>query len=464
MDHTVFRQDGRFHCEFVYSLIVSQRLLLITQAQGFQLNDGSVFYDPANYISEHRDLDPDALFWWNSTAGVLGKLISFGGYTYTQQRLALDFYQQFIVKSLGPCPSPDGQASRWRSFMADDFTPIEFSWTWGNSEGAIDRRVRFSIEAISDEAGTSTDPWNSKATFALINRLMSIIPGIDLERFFWLWDKFIPPERANDHHFRTRSEKSLSCMFLAFELGNGMPIVKAYMLPSAKMAETGKSSFSVIFEALRGLSSYEQNWCSLQVMVDRLEIERKSLKLEPFMIATDCIASDQSRVKVYARTTNTSFSTVEEIMSIFEDKNRMRNGLDELRKLWQLVFSLTDDADDRSELPHKNHQTSGILYYFEARPGSSKITTKVYLPVRHYGRDDLSIATGLQTLFKERRRSQGRVFKNYLEALHQICHYRRLESATGLQTYISCKIENGSLDITSYLSPEIYHKDRILLL
>lgn len=281
-----FHQDGIFYCQFVYCLIVSQRLLLTRQAQGFQLNDGSIFYDPANYISEHRDLDPNALFWWNSTAGVLGKLISFGGYTYTQQRLALDFYQHFIVTSLGPCPTPDGRASRWPSFMADDFTPIEFSWTWGNSEGVIDRRVRFSIEAIGDEAGTSTDPWNQKATFALIARLRPLIPGIDLERFSWLLDKFIPSERANDHHFRTRSEKSPSCMFLAFELGNGMPIVKAYMLPSAKMAETGQSSSSIIFEALSRLSCYEQNWSSLQMMVDKLEIEGESLKLEPFMIST----------------------------------------------------------------------------------------------------------------------------------------------------------------------------------
>jgi DMATS type aromatic prenyltransferase len=344
--------------------------------------------------------------------------------------------------------------------MTDDFTPIEFSWTWGNSEGMIDRRVRFSIEAISEQAGTVTDPWNQKATFDLVSRLESAIPGIDLERFYWLSNKFIPSETANDFSLWKRSEQPRSCMFLAFELGDGMPVVKAYMLPYAKQVETGQSSSSVIFGALHSLAYDKLGWPSLQVLVESLEIQGKLLELDPFMIATDCITPSESRMKVYARSINTSLSAVQAIMSMFDGKIKIVNGLDELRKLWRLVFSLTDDTNENSQLPYKKHDTSGILYYFEARPGSSKITTKVYLPVRHYGRDDLSIATGLQTFFKERRGSQDRIFRNYLEALHQICTYRRLDSVTGLQTYISCKIENDSLDITSYLSPEIYHKDR----
>lgn len=49
---------------------------------------------------------------------------------------------------------------------------------------------------------------------------------------------------------------------------------------------------------------------------------------------------------------------------------------------------------------------------------------------------------------------------NFLEVLNRICTYRSLNSVIRLQMYVSCKIENDSLEIIYYLSPEIYNEER----
>ncbi|KAM3081913.1 hypothetical protein ACMFMG_004377 [Clarireedia jacksonii] len=410
-------------------------------------------------------LDPNALFWWNSTSEHLRILLSLGGYSYQQRYQALTFYRRFIVSSLGPRPILNGQPSQWKSFMTDDYTPIEYSLAWGNSKGAVSRRIRFSMEAISEQSGTATDPWNRSATFELVKLLEAFIPDADFRWFYWLSDRFTSSKMqeaqcSQDHSSWLISANSRSSLFLAFELGDDMPLVKSYMLPFAKQTTTGKSSLAVIIEIL---STYEccRQWPSLPTLLGIWTAQSASFDLDPIMIAIDCIAPSKSRMKVYARTPHISLGEVLAVMSMFEDKSKILNGLEELSELWHLVFSHPrNDGNEKhtGQLPFKEHNTSGILFYFEVRPGSSKITTKVYLPVRHYGHDDLSIARGLQTFIQKRRVLLHNFAENFVEALQQICAPRRLEAATGLQTYISCRIDNDALDITSYLNPEIYNK------
>jgi len=184
------------------------------------------------------------------------------------------------------------------------------------------------------------------------------------------------------------------------------------------------------------------------------------LDLDPFMVAVDCVSTSTSRIKVYVRSAKTSFASIEAVMSLFEDSLKIVNGMRELRRLWSLIFSLGDDFCTAEELPQKLHATSGMLYYFEVNPKSRKINTKVYLPVKHYGRNDEAVALGLAQFLGDRGNHSEVIVGNYLRALQEICTYRRLGDACGLQTYISCSIKDDALDVTSYLSPEIFHHGR----
>jgi len=91
------------------------------------------------------------------TSDFLLKLVSHAGFTFQQQKLSMEFYYRFVVPNLGPPPTLIELPNLWRSFMTDDFTPIEFSWDWGNADSMTDRRVRFSVEPISYDAGTFKD-------------------------------------------------------------------------------------------------------------------------------------------------------------------------------------------------------------------------------------------------------------------------------------------------------------------
>ncbi|PQE07246.1 dimethylallyl tryptophan synthase protein [Rutstroemia sp. NJR-2017a BVV2] len=407
------------------------------------------------------NLNPDALLWWKTTHPILWSLLAYGGYSWRQRVHALKFYHTYIVPNLGSFPRAGDVSLKWQSFMTDDFSPIEFSWNWGNSHGVVDRRVRFSIEAISDESGTITDPWNQRASLDLVDRLQLRIPDMNVEWFHRLLKDFTPTKESFSEATLSLfdSQRPRSSIFLAFELRDEMPVVKAYFLPFAKAMETSQPGSAVI---LRSLATFAQevNWSSLERLTQALEMH-KLLGIDPFMIAFDCVAPKQSRMKIYARCPDIRLVSVEEVMSLFEDTSKIANGIKDLRKLWGLLFGCDSaSGDSAGNLTYKAHLTSGILYYFEVRPESPKITTKVYLPVRHYAENDLSVAKGLQTFFKDRGGKQDQIARDFMKVLDEICSYRRLDSATGLQTYISCKIEKDSLELTSYLSPEIYHEGR----
>jgi DMATS type aromatic prenyltransferase len=93
-------------------------------------------------------------------------------------------------------------------------------------------------------------------------------------------------------------------------------------------------------------------------------------------------------------------------------------GVHELRKLWNLVFGLHEDDSSDQELQPVYHRTSGVLYYFELLPGKSAPRVKVYLPVRHYGKNDLYVAEKLQEYLGTLGRAGLAI--DYIEALKNI--------------------------------------------
>ena len=94
---------------------------------------------------------------------------------------------------------------------------------------------------------------------------------------------------------------------------------------------------------------------------------------------------------------------------------QMEKGLEDLWRLWNLLFGAGKQISPSTELPHREHRTAGILYNFEIRQGQALPVPKIYIPVRHYGRDDSSIADGLRTFLR-----QDLAVDSYVEALESI--------------------------------------------
>lgn len=73
-------------------------------------------------------------------------MLGMADYTTESQYRNLLFYLYYVVPELGVRPGDYKQPSQWKSFMTDDHTPVELSWSW--SCGDKPSVVRFSIEPI----------------------------------------------------------------------------------------------------------------------------------------------------------------------------------------------------------------------------------------------------------------------------------------------------------------------------
>ncbi|KAI9842246.1 MAG: hypothetical protein M1837_007391 [Sclerophora amabilis] len=406
-----------------------------------------------------RQLQPpseDSAFWWQMTGSVLGEFLAQAGYDLHSQYESLLFHFHVVAPRLGPRPTLDGLPRNWKSFMTDDFSPIEYSWKWGDLTEPPE--VRYSLEAIGPQAGTVTDPFNEATTMDLVHQLHLVLPNVDWQWFYHFVNAFrgtgtdLPPKNG------TQPSSDLSTMFLAFELQREQIVTKAYFRP-VKVAHSGNSPLAAVSRGIRSLEGGVLRFPAHDQLVHFMKTNPEGTLLDVVLVAIDCVEPSQSRLKTYVRSPHTSFDSVCTIMTL---GNTLRDaglerGLEELRELWQLVMGL-DHFCSSEELDKKEHQTAGVLYYFDIKPGNAEPVPKVYIPVRHYGRNDLEIVRGLGTFLKKRGRDG--FLTNYLRVLDSICTHRSLESGPGIQTYISCSIKNGALSITSYVGPEIYHRAR----
>jgi DMATS type aromatic prenyltransferase len=363
--------------------------------------------------------DEDTRFWWTTTAPILARMMELVGYSQELQHKHLLFYYIYVLPSLGKRPSPEGCPDGWHSFMTDDFSPLEFSWEWGLS--AAESRVRFSIEPIGKCAGTPTDPLNQKSVFELVDRLRSTFQNtLDLTVFKVLCEALTTTREKLDT--KDISVDGRSQYFVAFDLDAGNPCLKAYFIPGLKAVETNTPVPELLVKAMNSCEVH----CGSRFMEAFRRFNSDLMKFSTIssnrpeieIVGIDCVVPSNSRVKIYVRYRETSFDSVQRMLSLGAKEPLNSASVASLRELWSLVLGLPKDFSSSHELPNVPHRTSGVLYYFEIRPNSDCIVPKVYIPVRHYAHNDLSIAQGLATYFQSR--GQTVAANNYVEALSDI--------------------------------------------
>ena len=420
-----------------------------------------------NYQLKHDDYNTRR--WWQTTGLALASLLQKAGYSRQSQLQHLLFYYSQVAPILGAAPDIRDKADGWKSFMTDSFTPIEVSWDWGC--GVQSPTIRYSFEPIGRHAGAGKDPLNRNAALSFIHQFKEKFSETNL-----LWYEHFSKELAiyksasEKRHNDETLEEHQSRIFFAFDLAEGNMMLKAYFFPLFKAALTGKSNLAVIADAIASLPGHP-SFPAFVVLQDYLTTTEAGSMLEVEILSIDCGEPAKSRLKVYVRSRATSFRSVRVTMTLggLLDEPGHERGFQELLHLWKLVLGKKKDFYESDDLPHVSHRTAGILYYFDFRAGQGLPEAKVYLPVRHYGQNDLGIALGLKTYLESR--DQGILAFQYVEALRSIrwvvpaldlcsvangLHRRNsiLTKQRGVQTYIGCSVSNGSLKITSYIDPE----------
>ncbi|KAF4953301.1 hypothetical protein FGADI_6067 [Fusarium gaditjirri] len=335
-------------------------------------------------------------YWIQTVGSKLKRFLSSAGYDDRSQFRILDQFSNLVAPFLGPSPALG--EPQWKSFMTDNHCPVELSWDFhvANSQPTI----RYSVEPIGPEAGTAADLYNAQVDAEFAQRAIRAFPGTDATFFNHFYNCF------NYQWTADKPEGHRSTMFWAFDLKESATTNKAYFFPGVVAHSMGKSILDVVTDAIPSAPGYQSEKISAFASFAN---ERRHLNFEMDMLALDLVPIEKSRLKIYFRDRRTEFRSVTEMMSL---GGRIQGedfevGMRNLRSLWDALLGSGGVSDDVS-LPHNDHRTAGILYNVEFRANSTMPKVKIYIPVRHYGKNDSQIIEAVkgylryQAVFSER--------------------------------------------------------------
>jgi DMATS type aromatic prenyltransferase len=382
-------------------------------------------------------------YWWKMSGMVLWALMEEAGYDIAAQYSSLIFHLHYIVPHLGPVPRLQSPPV-WKSYMTDDFSPLEYSWNWDTPKGPP--KVRYSAEPVGSISGTFEDPFNQVPTLRLQNQLSRDYPNINWGWFNIIRDTFCDlRDRTTETAKGTVEIEPQSSVFLAFELGHEIN-AKAYFIP-VKAEQRGISRFSILTESVERLRKEGYPFPAYDYLLDFIN-KRQGPELEVVGVAIDLVHPDDS-----------SFQSVCEWMTLGRGSQLPEKSRQELKDLWRLTLGLEDTYPEKRDLPGIKHYTAGVLYNFDIQAKKPIPQTKLYVPVKHYASNDLVAAHGLGTFLQSR--GKARYFPRYMRALERTCTHRALSDGRGFQTYIGTGFaKDGSLSLCSYLNGEVYHPRR----
>jgi DMATS type aromatic prenyltransferase len=368
-----------------------------------------------------------------------------------EQQRVLTFVSDNVAPFLGPRPTSQQSTPQWKSFMTDDFSPLEYSWSWEACP-----KIRFSFEPIGYQAGTPFDPFNRITPLKCTDRLRVSIPNSNWEWFDLLKNLFY--EKGQTHQQEGSAQlSSPSSIFLAFDIGKQDLITKAYLVP-VKAEQMSKSRLSILDDAMTSLAKKSQI-PAYSMLSMYLHSQEDTQPFHIIGVAVDCIHPSISKLKIYLRRSETSFKSIVDTLAVGgRSITWNEKAISELRKLWKLVLQLPDGFPDDQEPTCKAHETSGILYNFDIKKGNEVPKTKVYIPVKHYGMNDRAIAEGLVKF--QNQHGYCHYTNDFMQTVEALASYPSLSDSKGLQSYIACSIKGQQLSITSYFSAEIYHPTR----
>ncbi|KAF7507822.1 hypothetical protein GJ744_010123 [Endocarpon pusillum] len=354
-------------------------------------------------------------YWWRTSGYAFAVLLSHAGYSSRAQYQSLEFFALVVVPRLGAAQKPPLQEKSWKSFMTDDGNPIELSWDWHT--GTKPPTIRFSIEPVGLHAGTPIDPGNRYAASEFRQALLQSRVGANFE---W-YDHFNEQFDCHGAVHTSAQEGHSSQSFFAFDLADSGISSKAYLFPGFQARTKGQTSITVISQAIATAPYCTPDKLKALSMFQEFVTDFSRPMPEVDMLAIDLVDPMASRLKIYFRIRETSFSSVQHTMTL---GNRIRTpelvqGLRNLKWLWAAVLERNGFPED-APLPKIDHRTAGILYNVEFHLGSAVPKVKIYIPVRHYASSDKKIMHGLGKYLYHNNTQSRRYIPDYVHALDSL--------------------------------------------
>lgn len=269
----------------------------------------------------------------------------------------------------------------------------------------------------SNAIETLTTNEESDVEYCFLERVRPLFPEAD-----WDWSE----------HFRKAfcvfaeslnlldGKAHQSSFFAAFDLDEGNATMKAYFFPAYLARQLNLPKIDVLASAITRLPNYSSSdFAAFEMLRDCIVTSQSELgiPLEVEMVAVDCVCPQQSHLKIYIRSRQTSLESIRKVATLGGQlaSLEMDQSLTEFEALWRSLFS--GQEHPCSSLITESHRTAGILYNFEIRPGCPIPVPKVYIPVRHYAHSDRAILKALREFTQRSQHGDDTKFARYREAM-----------------------------------------------
>ncbi|KAL9095873.1 MAG: hypothetical protein Q9165_001870 [Trypethelium subeluteriae] len=412
--------------------------------------------------AESRDVD----FWWKLTGYHLAVMIDAAGYSLDKQYEVLLFHYHWIVPRLGPAPHPDGRPV-FKSLIAYDGSPLEYSWKWNTTTGEPD--IRYSWEAIGPNSGTAADPLNHGATLEYMEKMPSVLPNVDFSWYRHFLRELYNPDRSGYARELEQGNPQTTTLMHAVEYNKEKSFgLKSYIIPQKLLKGGDPATAKEWDDAIIKLNP-DGNHPGRDALQHFLTNNPEGRAMKVVIMGMDNVKPSKSRLKMYYSSAHTSFNAVREIMTMGGTRDIPESSLQDLRSMILAVLGLPSDFPDDQEIPLDDNVDNywlsfatlrfGFTFFFDIAPTSGTPDVKFYLPTRKWGADDLTIARNLTAWM--RAHGRGAYADQYMGMLEKLAVHRGLENGKGLHAYISYQcVARGEPDIKSYIAPELFHKAR----
>ncbi|KAI0381639.1 4-dimethylallyl tryptophan synthase [Hypomontagnella monticulosa] len=389
----------------------------------------------------------DQRLWWHSTAPMFAEMLQTANYDVHAQYRHLSIYKKHVVPFLGIYPTND--RDRWLSILTRYGTPFELSLNCSDSV------VRYTFEPINASTGTDVDPFNSRAIWESLQKLISVQPEIDLEYF----DHFKRDLTLNDQESTRLHGQSLAgCDIktqnkLALDLKGSQFDVKTYIYPALKAIATGKTIKELVFGSVRKLAQKHASLSSSLAMLEEyVESRGPEGTACPRLLSCDLVAPSQSRIKIYISEDNVSLSAMEDLWTLGGQRKDPSTiaGLEMIRELWDLLKIPSGVRSyPKGYLPIGTipDELLPSMANYTLLPNNPVPEPQVYFSV--FGMNDMAVADALTTFFQ--RHGWNDMAAKYKDSLKAYYPEEDHESLNYLHAYISFSYRKNKPYLGVYL-------------
>lgn len=176
---------------------------------------------------------------------------------------------------------------------------------------------------------------------------------------------------------------------------------KGYFWPQLRSRLTGVSTTDLISNCVERLGLAEQ-WR----LIARYINTPAGSSTSPEFVAVDTVEASRNRLKVYSRCSATNLSGVVSAMTLGDhpalvNHRGIQHAIANVTHLWRLMFGQDAVDNDVSQISHHSIYTKGVVIYYDLTPGRAIPMPKVYIPVRHYAKNDAHVCEVMSQYYRE---------------------------------------------------------------